>query len=293
VTEILKLENMALRDGIYYAQNTPDAVELGVVQEGLDSVESINDTSFWHKHRVSCIIAALDRVMPTKNGAGYIADVGGGNGFIVKELENAGYEAILFEPLANGANNAKKRAVKNIVCGLFDATTVKEGSMSAVGLFDVLEHIENDGQFICGLLPLLTDEGKVVVTVPAHHYLWSSKDDYAFHYRRYTVPSLRELFMQNGFDVLFATYIFSLLLPIMLFAKALPYRLFGKQKPKTKDVQNDAPSSENLQTFADEHQRRGAGLLLHLLKHERAFIKRGKRIPFGASVLLVAQKHRD
>jgi 2-polyprenyl-3-methyl-5-hydroxy-6-metoxy-1,4-benzoquinol methylase len=213
-------------------------------------------------------------------------DIGGGDGFISKELENAGYETILFDPNIVKIACAKNRNVKNLVCGYFTDNTVKVGSVQAIGLFDVLEHIENDGEFIRELSPLLAEKGKIIITVPAHNYLWSAKDD-GGHYRRYSLPQLKQLFMQNGFDVLYATYFFSLLLPAIYFLKALPYRYRKKCKRKE---QNSASAEKKHEVFRKEHQKRGAGFLLRMLKYEQAFIRRGKRIPFGASVLLVGQK---
>ena len=44
--------------------------------------------------------------------------------------------------------NAKKRNLQNIVCGTLQDTEINDNSISAAGMFDVIEHIENDVDFL-------------------------------------------------------------------------------------------------------------------------------------------------
>ncbi|MCL2398454.1 MAG: class I SAM-dependent methyltransferase [Defluviitaleaceae bacterium] len=276
--ENLKLENMEIKNGIYCANNIPDTSKIDMPIEGLDGIDIVNSTSFWHKHRTACIITAIKTFVPLQENQGFV-DIGGGNGYNAVQLSNQGYPVILFEPTQNGVLSSKKRGVKNIVWGLFDSSTVKECSMPAVGLFDVLEHIEDDGKFVRDLHSLLSENGKVVATVPAHKFLWSAKDNYMLHHRRYSLKQFEELFCNNGFNIVYSTYFFSLLLPPMFFLKALPYRLFSKNK-----------NHHSFDKFAKEHESVGQSIALYLLKFEQFLIKRTLKIPFGCSVLLVAQK---
>ena len=275
--EFLKLENMTLKEGIYYANNIPDQVN--VPEEGLETMNAIAYTSFWNKHRTDCIICTLNNFISP--GLDWFADVGGGNGHIAKHLGDAGYKVVLFEPTQTGVVNARNLGVENIVRGLFDTDTVKKSSIPAVGLFDVLEHIENDEKFIRGFLPILAKKGKIIATVPAHNYLWSSKDDYGLHKRRYSLRQLRCTFIENGYNVIYETYFFSLLLPAIFLFKTLPYKLFGNamSSPVSDVTQNE---------FGKEHQKHRAMELLFV--YEKMLVTRKKRIPFGASVLLVAEK---
>ena len=284
MTEYLKLDNMTLEDGIYHAKNIPDSSELDMPEEGLDMLDPLNHTSFWHKHRADCIVRTLENFMPPDTG--WFADVGGGNGYIAKCIADAGYEVALFEPAYAGVMNAKNRGVKNIVWGLLDASTVEKGSISAIGLFDVLEHIENDKEFISSFFSLLDEKGKIIITVPAHSYLWSSKDDYGLHKRRYSLMQLKKIFLENDFDVVYETYFFSFLLPPVFFLNALPYKLFGKKNDATQP--NRIPIKHVEKTCA-EHRRKGKVLDI-VLAYEKMLIKKKIRLPFGASILMVAEK---
>ena len=54
-------------------------------------------------------------------------------------------------------------------------------------LLDVLEHIENDKEFLILIKKKLKINGRLLITVPAFEKLWSSEDDAAGHFRRYTI----------------------------------------------------------------------------------------------------------
>ena len=270
------VENMSLKEGIYHASNFPDSFQPDMPEEGLDVLDVINHTSFWHKHRAFCIANALKKFMPQDSG--WLADVGGGNGYLAKFLAESGLQTVLFEPAYSGVKNAQQRGVKNIIWGLLDASIVREGCVPAIGLFDVLEHIESDGDFIQNFRPFLRNDGIIICTVPAHNFLWSEKDDFVFHKRRYSLKQVRKLFVENGYDIVYGTYFFSLLLPAVFLLKSLPYRLFGKAKT----------AFEAQEKITREHKQNR--LLFSIFAYERMLIKYKKRLPIGASILLVAKK---
>ena len=280
ILECFYTKSMKFDDGIFYADNIPEMGDHSFLQEASHFAETVTDTSLWHKHRDRCIVSVVKRWLP--RGCGFV-DVGGGNGHIANLLQSEGYDVALVEPVCYYVQNAKRRGVKNIVNGLFDASIVKPISVPAIGLFDVLEHIENDGDFISGVLPLLGDKGKIVVAVPAYDFLRSEKDDKSMHFRRYTIHGLRNLFLHNKCDILQETYFFSFLLPLVFLLKALPYRIFKKKHNA---------ASIDLKRLRKEHTL-GNNAMFSLLAIERYFISHGKKIPFGASCLIVAQKNES
>jgi len=282
IMDCIKTENMTLQDGIYYANNIPDRADIALYDERMEGLDSLYDTSFWHNHRTACIIAATDATRKwSSDCVTGIIDVGGGSGNNVNAFEKAGYDAALFEPTLTGVICAKKRGVKNIVCGIFDETTIEQESVPIIGLFDVLEHIEKDDEFLRNMHPLLKDGGNIIATVPAHMWLWSEKDDGSDHHRRYTLQQLSELFKNNGYIVTYATYFFSLLMPVQYITRVLPYKLLRKKHKLSKSNSNK---------FEKEHNPFASNLLLKMLKPEQRCISKLKRIPFGSSVLLIAKK---
>ena len=263
------------RDGIWYSK---DVQPISYPLEGHDNYFEIEDHSFWFRHRNDCIASLVNVFPPTGNGP--IFDIGGGNGCVSLGLSNAGYEVVLVEPGPNGVRNAKTRGVKNIVCATTDTANFKPSSLPAVGLFDVIEHVENDLTFLQSIKSLVQQDGRVYATVPAYLLLWSDEDISAGHFRRYSLKGITNVLETAGFEVEFASYIFRFLpLPIFLL-RTLPYKLGIKR------------SVADRQTKSRDHQVK-EGLISRtigfLLNAEVENLNQHKAMRFGASCLIVAK----
>lgn len=247
--------------------------------DGNDVCFEIEDQSFWFRHRNNCIISVIhaypyDDTQP-------IFDVGGGNGYVTKGLQDTNMHSVLIEPGERGAANAFSRGVRNVICSTLQDANFREKSIAAVGLFDVIEHVENDVKFINEVHELMADGAKIYITVPAYQWLWSIEDINAGHFRRYTKNSLQTLLINSGFDVLYASYIFAFLtLPIFLF-RAFPFKL-NLVRPKSSKIAAKVHNKSN-----------GAlgGMIDKFMEKELQRIKKCKSIIFGSSIILVAQKH--
>ena len=205
---------------------------------------------------------------------------GGGNGFVSLEIKNNGYEIALLEPGISGILNAKKRGLKKLICANFNEIDLYPNSIPAIGIFDVLEHIQNDYEFLNKIYKCLISGGKLYITVPAYNFLWSDEDNIAGHYRRYNLNQLRSIVKQIGLKIEYSTYIFSILpIPIFLF-RALPNKLNLKKNESQKRTKN-------------EHKKRNGltgNILQKIWDSELKAIFKQKSIPFGGSCLLVARK---
>jgi SAM-dependent methyltransferase len=234
----------------------------------------LEDGSFWFKHRNKCVITAVRRFPPD----GFILDVGGGNGFVARGLIEAGYEAALLEPGGDGARNARQgRQLPTVINATIDEAAIRPGSIPAVGLFDVLEHIEDDRTFVHRVHDIMRPGGLLYLTVPAFNWLWSVSDVDAMHFRRYTKRTLTDV-LAGDFDVLYATCLFQRLVPVTALVRALPYRA-GLTRPKPADA------------YEREHavgRRRLAGIFSRMLNHEVRAIAAGKSLTVGSSLLVVA-----
>lgn len=260
-------------EGIWVARSRS---QISYPQEGNQNCLALEADSFWFEHRSRCIEAAVRRFPPT----GMVLDIGGGNGYVAVGLQRAGIPVTLVEPGWQGAWNARQRGVENVICAALEDADFYPQSLPAVGLFDVLEHIEDDAAFLKSLYNLLSPDGKLYLTVPAYPALWSADDRYACHYRRYTVTALKQRLREAGFTTVFATYIFWMLpLPIFLL-RSLPSRL-GLRKEDAWDQ------------YHAEHRERGgfAGKLLKaLLNWELNRLQKGRAVGLGGSCLVVASK---
>jgi SAM-dependent methyltransferase len=137
---------------------------------------------------------------------GTIFDIGGGNGYVDRAMQDAGLDVVMVEPGAEGIQNALGRGVRNVVRGTLDDLHPAPGSLAAVSLFDVLEHIPDDIGFLRQIHSLMKPGGRIYITVPAYQWLWSHEDSNAGHARRYTrSPDPGSLYhwLLSGFGTLF------------------------------------------------------------------------------------------
>ena len=66
-------------------------------------------------------------------------------------------------------------------------------SFGLVTAFDVIEHVENDGQAFAELTRVLKPGGWLIFSVPLHPAYWTTFDDYVGHARRYEPSTLQAL----------------------------------------------------------------------------------------------------
>lgn len=209
-----------------------------------------------------------------------IFDVGGGNGFVSLGLLNEGFDVVMIEPGVNGAINAKKRGIKHVICGTTHSAKFKSRTIPAIGVFDVVEHIEDDIGFLKHLWDLLVPGGMLYVTVPAHQALWSHEDVDGGHFRRYTLSNLISRMGKSGFKVSYSSYIFTYLPLFVLFLRKIPYKLNLVRSTASSSIKKDHSSPDGI----------GSKILNYLHKWERNKITGRKRIPFGGSCMVTAKK---
>ncbi len=151
--------------------------------------------------------------------------------------------------------------------------------MASVGLFDVLEHIEDEASALKLIHSILEPSGRLFLTVPAYQFLHSEEDDIAGHFRRYTVPRLQRVLARSNFRVEFSSYIFAPLPPLIFLTRTIPSRL-GMRRAETPE----AASSEHTPVGA------AAWIMDRMLDLELRRLHAGKHIPFGGSCFCVAVK---
>jgi len=258
---------------------TDDAVgeAISYPSDGAHLCLGIEESSFWFAHRNDVIAEAVSRFPPK----GAFFDIGGGNGFVAMGLAERGHEVVLVEPGADATTHAVRRGLENVVCGTLAAARFHPRTLGAAGLFDVIEHLQDDVAFLRALHPLLMPDAPLFLTVPAFASLWSVEDDEAGHFRRYRRRTLTAALEAAGFEVLYMTYIFTFLPPAIAIFRVLPSRL-GLRRATTASV------------IAREHGGSGWGraLVAPLLAAERLLIGRGYSLPIGASILAVARGRR-
>ena len=236
---------------------------------------SLEENSFWFKHRNNVLLEVMKRFTFQNN----FADIGGGNGFQAKFIANHfnSAEVFLIEPGYQGCLNARKRGLENVYNMMFSKFDFKSNNVTAIGLFDIIEHIEKDCDFLIELKNKLPKGSIIYITVPAYNFLWSEMDDIALHYRRYDLKMIKELSTCAGIELLYTSCFFSYLPFLTFFFRSLPYRLKrtkGLNELTKEEKEEHNPSSSLLKIFDFFHN-----LELNKIKHSK--------VPFGASYIAV------
>jgi len=141
-------------------------------------------------------------------------------------------------------------------------------------MLDVLEHIKDDRGAIAGIWNLLNPGGQLVLTVPALKSLWTVHDEINLHFRRYSGRCLRQVLIDQGFEVLRIDYCFTWSLGLMYVRKLL---LGEKLRPNRDYSVRVPPEPIN-------------ALFFGLSRVEQWLMHRRVRLPIGSSLLAVVRK---
>ena len=261
----------------YWSVPGPEAVSYAATDN--DFCFGVEDESFWFAHRNAAILATFRRWPPAP---GPVFDVGAGNGYVAAALSAAGFETVPIEPNPAGAANAVRRGLPHVVRASLISAGFRDHTAGGIGLFDVLEHVHDEGAFLAEARRCLMPDGRLYLTVPAYQALWSAEDDVGGHCRRYTGRQLTAALDRAGFTVEYVTGLFWWLpLPIALF-RVLPYRF-------SRRVDRPPAASATEHTLGGHVIRR---LARASLAFEIACIGQARSVPFGGSWLTVGRVRR-
>lgn len=206
-----------LRDGIW---RVGEAASVNYPTEGFAAIEPGSGASYWFDHRADQVAERMRALGCTR-----LWEVGAGSGAMSHRLEARGFEVVAIEPLIDGARAIADTAVGPVFCGLVDDLHLPSGSLPAIGVFDVLEHLDHPDLMLAELLRVLQPGGLLFVTVPALSWLWSDEDDVAGHQIRYTRRTLAAGVGEAGFSELSSAYLYASLVAPAAAIRAVPYRM--------------------------------------------------------------------
>lgn len=279
----MQIEHISTRlrpgaDGIYVSPGSPaDSHQVSYSETGHADCYQIEAQSFWFRHRNRCIAS----VVANHPYSGLMLDLGGGNGYVSQRLAADGNQVLLLEPGRLGARNAKlRRGLDHVACATIEDAEFLPGSFGAIGMFDVIEHIEDDRRFLESITALLAPAGKLYLTVPCHQWLWSGADERAGHYRRHDLASLRAL-LAGLFSIDYISYVFAPLVLPQYLARALPYRMgLGRGNRRILSAQAEHGAGNGVATR----------ILSKLLDAEARKIAAGRSLRYGASAVVAASR---
>ena len=228
-------------------------------------------THWWFRSKAALVATALRRTGPAYDERGWLVDIGGGAGGVTALLGWSPDRVAVVE--GNGTLVTQARRLQGLAALRAGAQRLPlaDGAAEVVCLLDVLEHLHEPGTVLREARRVLAADGRLVVTVPAHTWLWSAADEQLGHLRRYTRPALATELAASGFEPVLLSHVFSwLALPVLLTRKLLTSGSPELGLDKT---------SFALDTAA-----------MALTGAERQLLGR-VRLPLGTSVLCVAVRH--
>jgi 2-polyprenyl-3-methyl-5-hydroxy-6-metoxy-1,4-benzoquinol methylase len=239
------------------------------------TLQAIEGRHFWFVGRREVILDSIRRSVPDV-GARSLFDIGCGTGGLLSFLAANGVSV-------SGACDAYPESLQLVRSRLdVPLVLVDEGRLpplacgyELLSMFDVLEHVDDDLAMLRFLWSALLPGGVLVLTVPAHPFLYDEMDHLAHHRRRYTRGELRERLAAAGFEVRLLTHFMSPLVPLLATLRAcgrlLPH---GAALRRQKEFQV-VPGLN--------------GVMNGVLAAERSLM-RVWSLPFGTSLIAVAAR---
>lgn len=231
----------------------------------------MEDVHWWFRARREIVFDQLSRHVPPGEGQ-TIAEIGCGTGGNLKFLQEH-FRVVGTDISPEAVAYASDRVGCRVLLGDFrEQLAGRWGELDGVLLLDVLEHIEDDHQFLADLAASMRPGAVLLLTVPAHGLLWSHHDVVLGHKRRYSARAFHKLWERLPVEELFFSPFNCLLFPLIALARLLRP---GKGAPGKSDLALPAPWLN--------------ALLYRIFSAERRLL-RALPLPFGVSYLAILRK---
>ncbi|MBA4354353.1 MAG: class I SAM-dependent methyltransferase [Novosphingobium sp.] len=145
-----------------------------------------------------------DRVLAQFKGLAKsrVVEVGCGAGAMLAELAAGGHDCIGIETSGEALKIARQMLAGYGNAAIQDAPSPEWNEQFDVLLScDVLEHIEDDISALTEWVKWLRPGGRAIIAVPAHMKMWSPRDAWAGHFRRYGRSDITGLLEASGLRV--------------------------------------------------------------------------------------------
>ncbi len=185
-----------------------------------------DERHWWYRARREVVAALIERVVQPPKGA-RLLEIGCGTGHNLAMLGSFGeVDALEVDGIARGM--AEERLGRSVLSApLPELAGLPDDQYDLVAALDVIEHIPDDKAALKGVARVLKPGGKLVMTVPAHQWMWSAHDVVNHHQRRYSKAGLKTLIDGSPLRLDSIGYLNSLLFPVAI-AQRLASKISGK-----------------------------------------------------------------
>jgi len=191
-----------------------------------DRMAELDERHWWYRARRDILADLIRRKIKLPPNP-RILEIGCGTGHNLMMLQRFGrVDGVEIDPAARLiASGRLGQSVKD--APLPALAGVETRAYDLVAILDVLEHVEEDREALVSIAERLKPGGRILITVPAHPWMWSAHDEVNHHKRRYTRRSLAAVVKAAGLKLEMMSWFNSLLFPLAATARAIG-RVTGK-----------------------------------------------------------------
>jgi SAM-dependent methyltransferase len=169
---------------------------------------------WWWRVREGILLGKIRRLLEDVPDA-RILDVGCGAAMFFDALERFGRVEGVESDVSAVERSGQWRS--RIALGHLDEAFRPEAPFNLILMLDVLEHVPHPESVLARARQVLRPDGRILITVPAFSWLWTSHDELNHHCTRYSAGALRALVAGSGLVPVETGYLFqSLVLPKLL-----------------------------------------------------------------------------
>ncbi|HUP84182.1 MAG TPA: glycosyltransferase [Acidimicrobiales bacterium] len=189
--------SIAPADGVFEGQHADELIDA-------------DRTHWWFRGKAALVATALAR---TGGARGFLADVGAGAGGVTAMLGWDVDRVAVLEAGQTLVHHARHGNGMPAVRAAVAPVPLADASVDVICLLDVIEHLPDPSAALTEAARVLRGDGRLVVNVPAHAWLWSSADVHLGHHRRYDRRMLRRQLAAAGFEPVLLSHVFAWLVP--------------------------------------------------------------------------------
>ena len=233
------------------------------------------ETHWWFVGRRKIVISLVKQIIGTLN-CPRIVDIGCGAGATLKQLEDLG-AATGVDISSSAVSYCRHRGCRRVCRVEEEALPFGDNKISLIVSLDVLEHIDQEYRHLREYHRILKDDGKLLMTVPALPWLWSSHDRANRHRRRYTRNHLKTLLERESWQIERLTYCCTFLFPLIMVIRLISKLVNKSIKSYNADWNFKIPGL-------------GINWIFSRIFAAEAFWLARWRLPIGSSLLVVCRK---
>lgn len=243
--------------------------------EGQQRNLSSRGVTWWHRRRFQ----ELERFIESNPQIRRCVDIGAGSGLLGDYLRERLPD---IEYLWSESSEILSALLTQKFPTSSRVTNLSQFSTSdVIAVLDVLEHVEDDWDFMNKLAQQSAIGSHLVVTVPLGKRFFSDWDTRLGHYRRYQKAEIVDLLRNSGYRPVSSRYLFPELIPLLVL-RVVSHRNVRRVSRSGSEIGNQSAEFPNLPEWLDRL----------LLLMSTAINRLSRMIPLGSSLVVYAERRR-